>query len=391
MKRNIYQFLLGLALILAACSQNTGDASVPQSDDVPPSPYPDTPSPVAIDAPLIEAPALVDLDMFNELDGWGVSEAEVVRTNDGGVTWYNVTPPDVTETGYGVNVFFLDPNHAWMLKQDNENYPNSGFLHRTADGGITWTTVTVPFSSAHLQFIDRDLGWALADLGVGAGSNAVAVYQTEDGGATWESTYTNDPNLPNAADSLPLGGLKSGIVARDMETAWVSGVTYAPGEIYLYRSDDGGRTWMRVTVPMPQGAEAFELGIDADQMKFTSAADGFFAVRMAGEAMQTILYATNDGGETWMLTPAVIPGAGSMEFLSAQEVVLYDGEQFYVTRDAAQSWVTVRPDVAFGESFAGMEFVNTMTGWVITADPTTNHRSLYRTNDGGAIWFPVIP
>jgi photosystem II stability/assembly factor-like uncharacterized protein len=77
--------------------------------------------------------------------------------------------------------------------------------------------------------------------------------------------------------------------------------------------------------------------------------------------------------------------------MSAQEAVLYNGEQFHVTRDAGQTWSAVSPDVAFGESFANMEFANANTGWVITVDPTTNHRSLYKTTDGGTTWFPVIP
>jgi photosystem II stability/assembly factor-like uncharacterized protein len=112
---------------------------------------------------------------------------------------------------------------------------------------------------------------------------------------------------------------------------------------------------------------------------------------MSGDATQTAVYTTNDSGNTWNLTPTIINGAGASEFLSAEEAVIYNGEQFYVTHDAARTWVTVSPDVVFGESFAGMEFVNAMSGWVITLDPTTGHRSLYRTSDGGTTWFPVIP
>jgi hypothetical protein len=53
---------------------------------------------VDIDAPLIEGPSLVSIHMLDTLNGWGVTETEIVRTNDGGITWYNVTPPGVTET-----------------------------------------------------------------------------------------------------------------------------------------------------------------------------------------------------------------------------------------------------------------------------------------------------
>ncbi len=391
MKLKLYRLIIVFAFVLSSCSQKGNADSGPQSPELPPTPYPDTPSPAAIDAPLVDAPALVSLDMLNELDGWGVSETNIVRTNDGGVTWYNVTPPDIAETGYSVHLFILNNEHIWMQKPDFDAYLDSGFLYSTQDGGITWTNFKVPFSQADLQFLDADNGWAMADLGAGAGSDAIAIYQTTNGGSTWTQTYINNTNDLNAGDTLPFGGIKSDLVARDMKTAWVSGVTYAPGEIYLFRTDDGGHTWARVSLIAPDGVQDFELGIDRDQMKFVSANDGYLAVRMVGDLTQTAVYITNDSGNTWSLTPAIINGAGAAVFLSAQEAVLYNGERFHITRDAARTWVTVSPDVAFGESFAGMDFVNTMSGWVITVDPTTGHRSLYRTSDGGATWFPVIP
>ena len=76
--------------------------------------------------------------------------------------------------------------------------------------------------------------------------------------------------------------------------------------------------------------------------------------------------------------------------ITAQEAVIYNGQQFNVTRDGAQTWVAVPPDISFGETFVDMEFVNPLSGWVITMDPS-NHRSLYRTLDGGSTWLPVVP
>ena len=95
-----------------------------------------------------------------------------------------------------------------------------------------------------------------------------------------------------------------------MQTAWVGGVIYSPGSVYLYRTDDGGQNWTPVSLELPEDAENFELGIDRDQMKFVSATDGFLVLRMSGDSTETAVYVTNDGGDTWTLTPTLLPEAG---------------------------------------------------------------------------------
>ncbi|MEP6896857.1 MAG: hypothetical protein ABI986_14730, partial [Chloroflexota bacterium] len=320
---------------------------------------------------------------------WGKTDTQVVRTNDGGITWYNVTPSDVTEAGYSVNLSILNNDHVWLQKPDMDNYPNSGFLYRTLDAGLNWTSVKVPFSVASLSFLDDNNGWAFVDLGAGAGSQAVAVFQTTDGGATWNQTYIKDPNNSNAGDSLPLGGIKSGLTPLNMQTAWVSGVVYSDGAVYLYRTDDGGVNWSQVTsLSLPPDAQNTQIGFQPVQV--VSAQTAFVTVRIPSDQTQLAVYISNDAGNTWTLTPTLIPNGNQADFLSATEAVIYNGEQFYVTHDAAQTWNKVTPDIVFGDMFAMMDFVNISAGWVITAD-ASSHRSLYRTTNGGSTWSTVIP
>ncbi len=84
MKRSL-SLLLFLSLLLTACNITPAPAGQPAEET--PAPYsPDTPSPPQIDAPLVEAPSLVSIHFVNSLDGWGVTETQIVRTNDGGIT-----------------------------------------------------------------------------------------------------------------------------------------------------------------------------------------------------------------------------------------------------------------------------------------------------------------
>jgi len=390
---------MGLLLILSACHTAIASPTVTQSTElpstqqlpteIPPTLILDTPAPAAINAPIVEAPSLVDMHFLNDNDGWGVTETQILRTNDGGVTWYNVTPPNVSQAGNSASTFVLDNEHVWIQVPDMTDYPNAGTLYRTSDAGITWTSAATPFSGANMTFLDKDNGWVLADLGAGAGSQGVAVYQTTDGGATWTQTYVNDPNQPNAGDSLPLGGIKSGLTPLNMQTAWVTGIVYSDGTVYVYRTDNGGKTWSQLTsVPLPPGAANLQL--NWNPIVFVSPQTAFMTMNVPSDQPSLAVYISNDAGNTWSLTPTLIPNSNATDFLSATEAVIYNGEQFYVTHDAAQTWSTIPTDPAFRDTFTMMDFVNTSTGWVITSD-SNGHRSLYRTSDGGATWSLVIP
>lgn len=153
----------------------------PQSAVVPQ----DTPLPNEINAPVIESPSIINIEMLDEIYGWAVTEENIIRTNDGGVTWYDVTPASLANAGYLVYPNFLNEATAWVQFPDMNRYPNGGKLYRTTNGGATWDSFNTPFSGGALHFTDEQNGWMLSDLGVGAGSMAVSIFQTGDGGATW--------------------------------------------------------------------------------------------------------------------------------------------------------------------------------------------------------------
>jgi photosystem II stability/assembly factor-like uncharacterized protein len=394
--KKYYSFLFLLSLLIISCAPTATPESIqteentqvvlasPTAQEALPTTE-STPLPEVSSAPLIDSPSIINIEMIDERNGWGVTEKEIVRTDDGGVTWYNVTPPDLTETGYSVFTFFLDENNAWIQIADNNNYPFVGFLYRTRDGGLTWQEFETPFSAGDLEFIDENNGWILADLGIGAGSMAVSVFQTNNGGETWERVYTNDPNLEGAGDTLPLGGIKVLLTPLDMQTAWIGGVIYSPNTVYLFRTDDGGKTWTNIeNIELPQNIQ--ESQITVEKIHFVSATQGVLVLRVTSNNQRTLIFSTNDGGGTWQAFSQNIPEAGLLEIPSANEIVFYSSDQFYVTEDAGVTFTIINSETSFGNTVSDISFVNSKNGWLIA-----NQKTLYRTEDGGQTWNVLIP
>ena len=50
--------------------------------------------------------------MIDSLNGWATGDSYLLRTTDGGLTWYNFTPPGVSTFS---GAFFKDSNAAWVL------------------------------------------------------------------------------------------------------------------------------------------------------------------------------------------------------------------------------------------------------------------------------------
>lgn len=377
MLRRVFAVLIAAAL--AACSPEL----IPRPQTPGPSVPSGTPTSVPIDGPVVAAPGLVSIHMIDETNGWGISDRAVLRTGDGGLSWHDVSPENPNQLGYSVVSSFLDQQHGWILVPDPADMLK-GIMYITGDGGRTWTHAEVPFGGGDMHFLDPKHGWMMASLGAGAGSMGVAVFQSGDGGLTWEQAYTNDPNQPNAGASLPLGGLKDGLTPIDMQVAWIGGVIYTPGTIYLYNTTDGGVTWNPTPVKVPDGYQ--QADFETRGPIFPTINTGYMPVTMSSQnGVMLAIYVSRDGGTNWTLTPTMLPQGGSMDFVSAQDGFVWNGMNFYATHDGAQTWKTIAPDVAFGDKFSGMDFVNPLTGFVVTSD-ASGARGLYKTTDGGATW-----
>ena len=341
-----------------------------------------TSTPAAGSGTVVPAPQIQKLFMKDGVNGWAIGNPYVLRTMDGGATWYNVTAPGVSTVQ---NAFFQDSMKGWMLA----SVPDSGMstLFRTTTGGSTWTSYSLPFNGGHIQFLDDMNGFILSGEGSGMNKQAVSLYQTTDGGVTWTLKYANDPSQPN--NTLPFSGHKNGMSFRDTSRGWVGGDIPTSGFAYFYRTDNGGPLWVQQPITIPAGYKSAGLTITAPT--FFSVNDAVLPVWMSTNAGRDLfLYVTHDGGTTWSASTSFARQSFNTDIVSMQDAFTWDSAGFLrVTGDAGMNWRQVTPNVNFGDSVRDMDFVSTSTGWVLDLDANGN-LALYRTVDGGVTWNPLF-
>jgi len=321
------------------------------------------------------------LDLNN---GWAVTDTGVVRTSDGGSTWYNATPAGLN--GAPASPFFLDDHTGWLAAGASD--PTTGTLYHTSDGGATWSATVVPFGGGSLHFIDPMHGWEMVGLNAGMSHEAVAIFRTSDGGGSWSRVFINDPTVAGSSDSLPLVGDKNGIIALDNNHAWVAGAQPTSDFIYIYASQDGGTTWAHQDLAIPAGYSGAMTG--ASLPVFFSSNGAVLPVLLFANNNGTDFYVSHDSGQTWSGTTPVGQG-GFLSVASASDFFVWDGSApLIVSHDAGASWSTVTPNVNIKDNMVSMQFINATTGWALTSD-ANSHRMLYKTVDGGVTWTVLIP
>jgi len=121
--------------------------------------------------------AYTDLTFINETIGFAIAQGVVVKTADGGNTWTSVTVPINTPLK---KIQFTDSQTGYIIGGDN----TMGVLLKTRDGGQTWAVINLNTleSPTGLYFIDRNTGFIV-------GKNLFS--KTIDGGQTWTSQKFN--------------------------------------------------------------------------------------------------------------------------------------------------------------------------------------------------------
>jgi photosystem II stability/assembly factor-like uncharacterized protein len=266
--------------------------------------------------------------------------AAVVFTSGGGSN-----EPGVTAAGL--------PNtpdyHSLLVAASNPEALTLGThngLYQSNDGGRTWQSTTLSGQDAmNLARASEAVVWT-------AGHNVLA--RSTDGGATWQDVR------PAGLPGLDVHGFA--IDPGDPETLYAAIAGQG-----LYRSEDGGGSFALVSREVGPGVMALAV-----------LADG----RILAGDMQRGLFVSSDRGVSWQVTLE----AGLMGLAvnpQQPEVVLGTGPGILRSSDGGRTWERA---MALEEGAGPVAWApsDPQTAFVVGFD-----RTLYKTTDGGQSWQPV--
>jgi len=196
----------------------------------------------------IEAISFPDL-YTGFVGGWNQYFA---KTTDGGYNWTQQSPG--TDVYIYTSIVFKDAYNGVVTAQTNTGVA----VYITSDGGDTWTTgsglVGVPYK---LTYVNGDTYFLV--------TNGGDIQKSTDNGLTWTSVFSG-------------GGLLLGIEFYN------SMIGIATGEDYVYKTTDGGVTWVGTEVI--QGALWRDVAwLDQDNVTLVGTPE--------------LIFASEDGGDTW--------------------------------------------------------------------------------------------
>jgi photosystem II stability/assembly factor-like uncharacterized protein len=339
------------------------------------------------------------LQMVNASRGYALSGGRdtyrVLRTGDGGRGWLDITP------GHGTYRATSPITVVGQTLLFSTRVRNGRFaVERSNDGGRTWKQ-SLPFRdrrgspAAGRPFsIDGRHMYLAVNEGAAAGSSGQALFASSDGGHSWRFVSgTQNGSNPNAKQ-LPFGCDKDGFGFATPRRGLAGG--YCPGGLpFLYRTEDGGRTWRRQLLPVPQ-----QCACETTAPTFFSPTVAVlsvygFAVNGSGKPFLRVLW-THDGGSHWDGSSPHIGRASRPVVVGAKNVWVAgqaEGDlrapfnRLYHTADAGAHWAATR--LPFNAQNYELDPLNNQT--IFALEFVLGTRSIVVTHDGGRRWQTITP
>lgn len=227
-----------------------------------------------------------------------VASGGVWKSMNSGITWTPVFDDQSVSTIGDVTVSQSEPDVVWVGSGEGNNRQSSSWgngVYKSADGGKTWTNMGLK-DTHHIPRIvihpsNANVVYVAAQGHLWGPNEERGVFKTVDGGKTWSKVlYINPDTGVNdiVMDPMNPDTLYAAAYQRRRTAFGMNGG--GPGSA-IYRTTDGGATWKKLTEGLPKG-ELGRIGLDVYRRNGN-------VVYAVVEAEDSGLYRSDDKGEHW--------------------------------------------------------------------------------------------
>ncbi len=230
----------------------------------------------------------------------GLATGGVWHTDNQGVSWTPLFDDQPCSSIGDVTVYQDNPNIVWVGTGEPQNRQSSPYgcgVFRTTDGGKTWMNLGLE-ETRHIGRIavhprDPDVAYVAAVGHLWGPNPERGVYKTTDGGESWDRVLYIDDDTGAIDLVMDPADPNTIFVAMYQRRRTVFGFSASGGGSGIYRTNDGGRSWVELTEGLPEG-EKGRIGLDV----FRGDGNLVYATVEAGGDDQG-LYRSFDRGDSW--------------------------------------------------------------------------------------------
>ncbi len=321
---------------------------------------------------------IIDIKFLSKSIAWAITKRgngngsfliEIQKTDDAAMTWktqWEKTMDEITNFDLG----FSNDKNGYVLINDE--------LLMTKNGGEKWAEVPLEndgFKPEHFTLNAQGKGWA---AGIIKNKHSLLILKTNDYGLTWEKQFEKgfdeDDDLLNIVDINFINDKTGWFLTSDLGT-WM-------GE--LYRTDDGGETWVKIN-------EVKSVRPNPRELFFINSDTGWIPTDVgAGPISGGLLY-TDDGGKKfdYINNDSSLYSMKEVCFISPEMGWAISSEPYqqnYIVKtvDGGKTWRQVNPGIRPTQDIS---FIDNELGYGISQ--LSDYGALLYTENGGGSWESI--